>query len=44
MEDTPFVLEERFRTEDEEQRKRLFQKIMERYIVDSLFLTDTPKR
>ena len=44
MKNTSFLLDERFRTEDEEQRKILFRKLLEQYIVDSLFRTGGPKR
>ena len=36
MKKTPFVLHEKFRSDNNEQRKEQFQKEFERYIVDSL--------
>ena len=36
MEKTPFILHEKFRSDNNEQRKEQFQKEFERYIVDSL--------
>ena len=36
MKKTPFVLHEKFRSDNNEQRKEQFQKEFERYIIDSL--------
>ena len=36
MKKTPFILHEKFRSDNNEQRKERFQKEFERYIVDSL--------
>lgn len=36
MENTPFVLNEKFRSENENQKKECFQKEFERYIADKL--------
>ena len=36
MKKTPFILHEKFRSDNNEQRKEQFQKEFERYIVDSL--------
>ena len=36
MEKTPFILNEKFRSDNNEQRKEHFQKKFERYIVDEL--------
>ena len=36
MEKTPFILHEKFRSDNNEQRKEHFQKEFERYIVDEL--------
>ena len=36
MKKTPFILHEKFRSDNNEQRKEHFQKEFERYIVDEL--------
>ena len=36
MKKTPFILHEKFRSDNNEQRKEHFQKKFERYIVDEL--------
>ena len=36
MEKTPFIVHEKFRSDNNEQRKEHFQKKFERYIVDKL--------
>ena len=36
MEKTPFILHEKFRSDNNEQRKEDFQKEFERYIIDGL--------
>ena len=36
MEKTPFILHEKFRSDNNEQRKEQFQKRFEQYIVDAL--------
>ena len=36
MENTPFVLNEKFRSENDSQKKERFQKEFERYIADKL--------
>ena len=43
MKKTPFILHEKFRSDNNEQRKERFQKEFERYIIDGLlnaFLQD----
>ena len=36
MKKTPFILHEKFRSDNNEQRKERFQKEFERYIIDGL--------
>ena len=43
MEKTPFILHEKFRSDNNEQRKEHFQKKFERYIVDRLSAADSSK-
>ena len=43
MEKTPFILHEKFRSDNNEQRKERFQKKFERYIVDELSNTALSK-
>ena len=43
MEKTPFILNEKFCSDNNEQRKEHFQKEFERYIVDELFNTVSSK-
>ena len=41
MEKIPFILHEKFRSDNNEQRKEHFQKKFERYIVDRLSAADS---
>lgn len=43
MKKTPFILHEKFRSDNNEQRKEDFQKEFERYIIDRL-LNSVPSR
>jgi hypothetical protein len=43
MKKTPFILHEKFRSDNNEQRKERFQKEFERYIIDGL-LNGVPSR
>ena len=43
MKKTPFILHEKFRSDNNEQRKEHFQKEFERYIVDELSKTALSK-
>jgi hypothetical protein len=43
MEKTPFILNEKFRSDNNEQRKEHFQKKFERYIVNELSNTVSSK-
>jgi hypothetical protein len=43
MEKIPFILHEKFRSDNNEQRKEHFQKKFERYIVDRLSAADSSK-
>ena len=43
MEKIPFILHEKFRSDNNEQRKEHFQKKFERYIVDRLSAADLSK-
>ncbi|MBN2903874.1 MAG: hypothetical protein JTJ09_09825 [Enterococcus sp.] len=43
MEKTPFILNEKFRSDNNEQRKEHFQNKFERYIVDELSNTVSSK-
>ena len=43
MKKTPFILHEKFRSDNNEQRKEHFQKEFERYIVDELSNTVSSK-
>ena len=40
MKKTPFILHEKFRSDNNEQRKERFQKEFERYIIDGLLNQD----
>ena len=43
MEKIPFILHEKFRSDNNEQRKEHFKKKFERYIVDRLSAADSSK-
>ena len=43
MEKTFFILYEKFQSETNQQRKKCFQKVFERYIVDKLSAADPAK-
>ena len=42
MKKTPFILHEKFRSDNNEQRKERFQKEFERYIIDGLLQDPAP--
>ena len=43
MKKTPFILHEKFRSDNNEQRKERFQKEFERYIIDGLLNAVPPR-